>query len=85
MRLGAAKTARELAKSPDDPETICRALFYAQRLKLIERQRTGQALPEPRDGTEGAISREKASDYNSVGLKNRRGWPQNEAMRPNPS
>src|SRR6266446_3270671 len=61
------------------------ALFYAQRLKLIERQRTGQALPEPGDGTEGTISREKASDYNSVGLKNRPGWPQNAAMRPNPS
>jgi hypothetical protein len=30
MRLGAAKTARESAKSPAEPATICRALFYAR-------------------------------------------------------
>ena len=28
MRLGAAKTARESVRSPDDPATICRALFH---------------------------------------------------------
>src|SRR5438552_3521319 len=30
MRLGAGKTARESAKSPAEPATICRALFYAR-------------------------------------------------------
>jgi hypothetical protein len=29
MPLGAAKTARESVRSPDDPAAICRALFYA--------------------------------------------------------
>jgi len=37
MRLGAAKTASESVKSPDDPATICRTLLRAGKLLwLIE-------------------------------------------------